>query len=116
MIEAAGVGCWTGEDEARWRAAHCKLKAGAIVCDTCGEPADTIHFVPWVVVAEGQERRIEAACPRHDPGGYWLRVQDLTDNPLRCLAHLAGKRQAPHAQLVGWLGDAGGVALDRARR
>jgi hypothetical protein len=40
----------------------------------CGEPADTIHLLPWA-----QPRaRIVAGCPSSDPGGYGpIEIDDL---------------------------------------
>lgn len=97
------------------RCRQATVEEGTIRCDTCGEPADTLHFLPWVVAYDPDERRIEAACPQHDPGGYWLRIEELRTRPLHLLMHLSEKRQAPHAALVEWLGYAGAAVLDRLR-
>lgn len=45
-------------------------------CDDCGQSADTVHWPTWP--AEGN---LQFACPRHDPGGYWLAIPDLFSGP-----------------------------------
>jgi hypothetical protein len=108
MMRLAEIGA--GRERAR-----CRIEGGVIVCDTCGKPADTIHFLPWCVTNGRAERRLEAACRNHDPGGYWLEVKDLAERMGDWLAHLATKRERPHAQLIEWLSYAGGQALDGLR-
>jgi hypothetical protein len=48
-----------------------------IRCVTCGAEADTVHFLPWVT----RTREVRFACPRHDPGGYWLPLDGINDGP-----------------------------------
>jgi hypothetical protein len=89
---------------------HCKIRNGVIVCNDCGAPADTVHFVPWVVVSFGASIEIRAACAEHDPGGYWLPLSELITEPLKWLLHISEKRGAPDHELLQWLGYPG-VAL-----
>ena len=63
------------------------------VCDLCGEPADSVHFLPWVTRAE----HIAFACPNHDPGGYWLRLRVLFADKRAMLSHIGGKNGGDHA-------------------
>lgn len=78
-------------------------------CTQCGNPATTIHLLPWCIQVE----QIEAACATHDPGGYWFDVPESMDKLMEWLLHLGGKRgfvvgedQEPsHAsvELLRWL-------------
>jgi hypothetical protein len=64
------------------------LSAELFRCDLCGDPADTLHLWPWC------DRRCEAvlfACPRHDAGGYWLRLDEFLDERDEWTRHLADK-------------------------
>jgi len=89
-----------------------------ILCDFCDQPADTIHFVPWVTDEQPRCRRqIRAACSRHsDIGGYPLGLEQLARAPWRFAVHLGTKGQQPHVQLIEWLTYDGGEALDSIRR
>jgi hypothetical protein len=78
-------------------------------CDAegCRQEADAIHFTRWIVgigPTEGPDE-IQAACPDHDPGGYWIKIADLRDDPLALLTHLAVKRGDGAQQLLRWLGE-----------
>jgi hypothetical protein len=44
-------------------------------CDLpgCGDQANTIHFVPWY---ESSCEVVLFACPRHNPGGYVIGVEE----------------------------------------
>jgi hypothetical protein len=76
--------------------AQCEVDSeGAIVCDRCGQRATTIHLLPGCVDPE----TIAAACPDHDPGGYWFPVSDLA----AFAPHLAGKRGRVLPRLFRWL-------------
>jgi hypothetical protein len=65
----------------------------------CHRVADSIHFLLWVVDVE----RIEAACAKHDPGGYWIKTAELFSQPFQILGHLAGKRGGAAKALLEWL-------------
>jgi hypothetical protein len=47
-------------------------------CDSCGRRADSVHVVPTLTA---RDRRIELACPRHDPGGYWFYLRRWLTGP-----------------------------------
>ena len=46
-------------------------------CDLCGGLADTVHWLPYVIDAT----QCLFACPDHDPGGYWMNIDDLFTGP-----------------------------------
>jgi len=83
-----------------------------ILCDTCGKPADSVHFLPRL----GHPRmRIEAACKDHDPGGDRLWLDDLAHRPyetLYYLEHRPRKGDSPVVALLRWLGFEGGKTLE----
>lgn len=100
------------------------IVGGAIRCDTCGAVADTIHLVPWATELTSPNdwtlddtSGVFAACPDHDPGGYWFPISTLIARPLQWLAHLGGKRNGDAAieRLLWWLGYEGTRLLDRSR-
>jgi hypothetical protein len=65
-------------------------------CDTpgCSDKATHVHFLPYVVSCE----RVELACEKHDPGGYWLPLSDFEgEQRLQHLAHVANKRDSAKA-------------------
>ncbi len=74
-------------------------------CDLCGEPANTIHFVPW----SGQCDEVLFACPDHDPGGYWLDLDRFWTNEMQ--DHLFHDWERSERQ-IGLLG----ARVDEARR
>jgi hypothetical protein len=55
--------------EVKWRVTR-EVEKQDIRCDLCGAPADTLHFVPYVIECE----QVIFACPGHAPvpEGYWL--------------------------------------------
>jgi hypothetical protein len=73
----------------------------SVRCSTCSAWADTAHILPWVTCAQG----VEFACPRHDPGGYWIRL-DAHGLPATetTWGHVADKRSGLHA--IALLADA----------
>lgn len=101
VISMADVATWPARPSAR-------IKDGAIRCGSCGEPADTIHLLPWCI----KTKAVEAACPGHDPGGYWFRISDCCGDGFGgWLSHLAGKHGGGGVvALIRWLGR-DGVAL-----
>ena len=87
-----------------------RVRDGRIVCDDCDQPADTIHLVPWCVETE----KVRAACPDHDPDGYWFRLDDLADDFDDWLIHLTEKTAGGGVvALLRWL-DRRGLAVLRA--
>lgn len=68
---------------------------GKIVCGCVGV-ADTFHFFRWDAGKCKRPWRFEyqvmAACPRHDPGGYWFYIEDLAHDPFQWLCHLNSKK------------------------
>lgn len=52
---------------------------------------------------EFDEPKIVAACPGHDPGGYWLKIDDLNRDPAGWINHLREKRGPAHAVLLRWI-------------
>jgi hypothetical protein len=89
-------------------------------CDLCGEPADALHFVPWVMDCE----EVLFSCSKHDAGGYWVEFKHWFDPEERFPRHVAqkGERDDPgnggHALfLLGVRQDALRVeAAERARK
>lgn len=81
-----------------------------IPCGECGLPADTMHILPHVIPTWDSEKgwcnpTVDAACPAHDPGGYWVRLQELADeaHALNWLRHLGHKRGRPDRVVADWL-------------
>jgi hypothetical protein len=70
-----------------------ELRADLFRCDLCGEQADTVHLVPWCGV---ECEHVLFACPRHDPGGYWLSVCDWLADRDDWQRHLEEKIDPPH--------------------
>jgi hypothetical protein len=63
-------------------------------CDRCAELATHAHWLPHVVGVV----RVELACEKHDPGGYWRELADFeSDLRLQHLAHIANKRDGGKA-------------------
>ncbi|MBF6600358.1 MAG: hypothetical protein IVW36_07605 [Dehalococcoidia bacterium] len=92
------------------------VDSGRLLCDECGDVADTIHLLPTVVGVSC----IQASCREHDFGGYAIPMDTgdgLTAEPFRWLHHLSTKVQfeATLVTLVAWLDFEGAVALDRHR-
>ena len=89
-----------------------KIVDGSIRCDECGEPADTIHLTPNVVEYADDGTRLPvvplAACPKHDPGGYWFEIERLRTEFVEWVLHLAEKGgdsddAHPLVALLRWL-------------
>ncbi|CAN5258230.1 hypothetical protein BH18ACT14_BH18ACT14_14260 [soil metagenome] len=57
-----------------------------VACDTCGDRADTVHFLPWVT----DVARVSFCCPDHDDDGYWAELEWLWGER-QFAAHLAEK-------------------------
>ena len=75
-------------------------------CDHCGKPADSIHFVPWVVDC----KKVLFVCPDHDPipEGYWVEVARWFGEPRAdWYEHIGNKQAGPDHD---WKRD-GGYAL-----
>lgn len=47
-----------------------KIKDGTFLCSECGKPADAFHY-------SYNAKKWKAGCPDHEPGEYWLRIEDL---------------------------------------
>jgi hypothetical protein len=78
-------------------------------CDQCGQPANTIHLL-------NDLGRVMAACPRHDPGGYWFELAELEADPTFWIEHLAmTKDPSVPRTLVRWM-DERAPALSAALR
>lgn len=58
-----------GEFTVQWKVTG-SVRLEGLHCDLCGEPADSIHFVPWVMRCKA----VVFACPKHSPvpEGYWV--------------------------------------------
>lgn len=86
---------------------------GRILCDDCGAPADTIHLIPWVTDC----KEVKAACPKHDPDGYWFTIEAFHNQPVRWLLHLVGKNNGPDTvdRLLWWLDYPGAEAIEEAK-
>lgn len=86
---------------------------GRIRCDDCGAPADTIHLIPWVTDCQ----EVKAACPKHDPDGYWFTIEAFHNQPVRWLRHLVGKNNGPATidKLLWWLDYSGAEAIEEAK-
>ncbi len=68
------------------------------LCDLCGAPANTAHWLPWVVVQPEDEQTCVLACPDHDPGGYWMDLKTLfSDKPRTGLDHIGRKDRGERA-------------------
>jgi len=81
-----------------------KPSLGIVASCSCGKPADTIHFLPWITVRRNERQHIIAACRHHDPGGYWLRISDLNESPDRWINHLRESKSGPaHKMLLSWI-------------
>jgi hypothetical protein len=48
-----------------------------IGCDECGAPAESVHLLPSVSCRDG----VRLACRQHDPGGYWLYIDQWATGP-----------------------------------
>lgn len=70
-----------------------QVKNGRIICATCGKPADTLHLLRYDPAPKkwAHGYRVEAACPEHDPGGYWFSIDRLAKDPVGWLCHLNNK-------------------------
>ena len=70
----------------------------------CRRQADTIHLLDWSTrgYPQSSDIVIRFACPRHNPGGYWISLDQYELDRGGWLDHLAGK---------DWRGD---LALRRA--
>lgn len=103
-FSAADLMAWPASSRAR-------IEAGTIRCDDCGEPADTVHVLPWTTHVE----EVRAACPAHDPDGYWFPIADLAGAGFgEWLTHLARKQAGGGVvALLRWLGPAGVKAVSR---
>jgi len=88
-----------------------KVKTGKLICSSCNRQADTLHLVK-----EAGQWTLKAACPNHDPGGYWFRIEDFTDRLGDWIYHLHGKNDGRLAALIEGLGFNGWQAIDEARR
>ena len=95
-----------------------KIRDGKIICDHCSAPANTIHLLPY----QGEEpwQRIEAGCPNHDPGGYWIDLHRLFEEPYEWLHHLMEKQTGPAgfdpvSLIIEWLGHEGCRLVDESR-
>lgn len=64
-------------------------------CDHCGEKANTLHFVPWVGGLDTEE--VLFACPKHDPGGYWVTFTRWFDPREDFPHHVWQKQGGPEA-------------------
>lgn len=103
---AANPACW--EDAVLCApAGKAKVKDGVILCDFCNRRAESIHLFDH----DPYSWEIKAACKKHDPGGYWLLLKDLAENPWKWLTHLAQKTDLRALHLLRWLGYEGGRAL-----
>lgn len=57
-------------------------------CDLCGQRGDTFHFVPGI---SSPDCEVVFACPRHDAGGYWVRLVEWFDKSEFWDKHIAEK-------------------------
>jgi hypothetical protein len=80
-----------------------RVADGNILCSTCGKAADTLHLVP----DDGDGHYLKAGCEDHDPGWYWITIEDLAARLEEWLPHLAEKQGHMLEALVQGLGEDG---------